>query len=400
VIDIPKWCNAWEVSFVDWYHLIEKHSPERIDAIIWLIPIYGRCHVLNGVIYAGLNVILENFSSSRLFLVLVESNGLQKSMYDFENFWLNPLNSARTEKLDVIGNQYTYFGKDQTDSNFPETLIKFKAFVKQLKDIPMSVKKSLKSSEIFEKILNQFIEEFSGKYSDNLKNYLQGTPNHPSSIDQTEEDKKALDPIIQMPSPQYDYRLNFKLIGDRYIGKSCLLMRFTENLFDEPFFNGMMSGVSFAGRSIDVDSKRVRIHIWDIFGSEKVLGYRPSYYGHAQGFIIVFDVTNVESSKKLPFWVEEIKRNARKPTLIMVLGTKIDLGSERKVTYEWGKQFADNLGILYSEASAKTGEGVKESFLLLEREAIKLEEKKKEEVAKAEQIKLEEMKNNTWSRCF
>jgi len=331
-------------------------------------------------------------------VVLVHTDGLEKSCYDFENFWLNPLNSARIEKIDMVGNQYTYFEKDHLDSTFPETLIKFKRFVQELKSLPMSLNRNLTSSAIFEKTSNQFTDEFRPKYSGYLKMYLQGDLNHPSSINQTEEEKKIFDSLTEVPPLKYDYRFNFKLIGDRSVGKSCLLMRFTENLFDE--FLPMMSGETFAGRSIDVDTKRVRIHVWDIVGSERVLGFRPRYYQYAEAIIIVYDVTNEESSRKLQFWVEEIEKHAKRTKVIMILGTKIDLESKRKETYQWGRQFADSLGILYSEASAKTGEGVKESFLLLAREVIKSEEKKKEEIAKEEQIKLDQMRNNTQSRCF
>uniref|UniRef100_A0A3Q1H4N7 Ras-related protein Rab-14-like n=1 Tax=Acanthochromis polyacanthus TaxID=80966 RepID=A0A3Q1H4N7_9TELE len=49
--------------------------------------------------------------------------------------------------------------------------------------------------------------------------------------------------------------------------------------------------------------------------------------------------------------------------VIILIGNKADLEAQRDVTYEEAKQFADENGLLFLEASAKTGENVEEAFL-------------------------------------
>ena len=44
-------------------------------------------------------------------------------------------------------------------------------------------------------------------------------------------------------------------------------------------------------------------------------------------------------------------------------GNKADLDAQRDVTYEEAKQFAEENGLMFVEASAKTGENVEEAFL-------------------------------------
>ncbi len=49
--------------------------------------------------------------------------------------------------------------------------------------------------------------------------------------------------------------------------------------------------------------------------------------------------------------------------MIFLIGNKCDLEAQRDVTYEEAKQFADENGLMFVEASAKTGDGVEEAFL-------------------------------------
>ena len=50
-------------------------------------------------------------------------------------------------------------------------------------------------------------------------------------------------------------------------------------------------------------------------------------------------------------------------SVIMMVGNKLDLASNREVSYEEAQRFSDENGLVYIEASAKTGENVEEAFL-------------------------------------
>lgn len=47
----------------------------------------------------------------------------------------------------------------------------------------------------------------------------------------------------------------------------------------------------------------------------------------------------------------------------MLVGNKTDMDSQRKTSREIGEQYAKEEGLLFAEASAKTGEGVEELFM-------------------------------------
>ena len=49
--------------------------------------------------------------------------------------------------------------------------------------------------------------------------------------------------------------------------------------------------------------------------------------------------------------------------MIFLIGNKCDLEAQRDVTFEEARQFAEENGLMFVEASAKTGDGVEEAFL-------------------------------------
>ena len=50
-------------------------------------------------------------------------------------------------------------------------------------------------------------------------------------------------------------------------------------------------------------------------------------------------------------------------TVIYLIGNKSDLDAQRDVSYDEAKTFAEENGLMFIEASARTGENVEEAFL-------------------------------------
>ena len=60
-------------------------------------------------------------------------------------------------------------------------------------------------------------------------------------------------------------------------------------------------------------------------------------------------------------WVEDIKNCAPADCVVTLVANKSDLNDKRTVTYQEGKNKATQLGFLFNEVSAKTGDNI---FLL------------------------------------
>lgn len=59
-------------------------------------------------------------------------------------------------------------------------------------------------------------------------------------------------------------QIKLLLIGDSGVGKSCCLLRFSEDSFTPSFITTI--GIDFKIRTIELDGKRVKLQIWDTAG--------------------------------------------------------------------------------------------------------------------------------------
>ena len=92
--------------------------------------------------------------------------------------------------------------------------------------------------------------------------------------------------------------------------------------------------------------------------------------------MLVYDITDLESFQNLNSWLIEIEKNASKNVYKILVGNKCDMESDRKVTTEQGKDFADQYGMKFFETSAKDSINVAEAFIAMTKEVIKNSGKK------------------------
>ena len=92
--------------------------------------------------------------------------------------------------------------------------------------------------------------------------------------------------------------------------------------------------------------------------------------------MLIYDITDLESFQNLNSWLIEIEKNASKNVYKILVGNKCDMDSERKVTFEQGKDFATQYGMKFFETSAKDSTNVAEAFITMTKEVIKSSNKK------------------------
>uniref|UniRef100_A0A8B9PHK5 small monomeric GTPase n=1 Tax=Apteryx owenii TaxID=8824 RepID=A0A8B9PHK5_APTOW len=154
--------------------------------------------------------------------------------------------------------------------------------------------------------------------------------------------------------------LKLLLVGDSAVGKSSLLLRFTEGAF-EPCLKPTI-GVDFKVKKMVVDGHAVQLAIWDTAGQERFRTLTPSYYRGAQGVVLVYDVTRKDTFTGLESWLNELEMyTTRSNTVKMLVGNKTDK-PDREVERREGLQFARKRSLLFIETSAKTQDGVRHAF--------------------------------------
>lgn len=100
--------------------------------------------------------------------------------------------------------------------------------------------------------------------------------------------------------PDYDYLFKILLVGDACVGKSKLLVKFVDHVFDHTYMSTV--GVDFKIRSIQLDNKRVKLQVWDSAGQERFRTITSSYYRGAHAIIVCFDVTSNDSFINVKQW--------------------------------------------------------------------------------------------------
>ncbi|KAL4376193.1 hypothetical protein GQ457_02G005000 [Hibiscus cannabinus] len=173
----------------------------------------------------------------------------------------------------------------------------------------------------------------------------------------------------------YSYLFKYIIIGDTGVGKSCLLLQFTDRRFQP--VHDLTIGVEFGARMIDIDNKSIKLQIWDtVFsivddefslfhqaGQESFRSITRSYYRGAAGALLVYDITRRETFNHLAGWLEDARQHANANMTVMLIGNKCDLSHRRAVSSEEGEQFARENGLVFMEASAKTAQNVEEAFI-------------------------------------
>jgi small GTP-binding protein len=157
------------------------------------------------------------------------------------------------------------------------------------------------------------------------------------------------------------------MLGDSGVGKSSVALRFVEDEF-HPYIESTI-GASYLSKSIQIieqnpilSTRKVTYRIWDTAGQEKFHSLVPMYYRGAGVAILVFDVTKPHTIESLNRWVEELRTNGPPKMILALCGNKADLTGDRLISELEGKHYADEIGAIYVEVSAKESLNVDDLF--------------------------------------
>ena len=159
-------------------------------------------------------------------------------------------------------------------------------------------------------------------------------------------------------------------LGDTNVGKTSLLLRITDNVYNDTIQNTV--GVDLKSRLTYINNVPIRVNIWDTAGQEKYEKMTKQYFKNANGIIIVYDVNSKNSFNRIGMWIDTIKVECdiRKVSLVLV-GNKIDRDKKYKeVTLKEGLGLAKKINAAFVETSALSNENVDVVFDVLVHDLI------------------------------
>ncbi|KAM6984794.1 ras-related protein Rab-19-like [Aplochiton taeniatus] len=167
----------------------------------------------------------------------------------------------------------------------------------------------------------------------------------------------------------FDFLFKIILIGDSNVGKTCVVQSFKSGLFPERQQNTI--GVDFTVRTLDIDGKKVKMQVWDTAGQERFRTITQSYYRSAHGAMIAYDITRRSTFDSVTHWIQEVELYGATNIVLVLIGNKCDLESERDVLFQDSCDLAKERGVLAAlETSAKESQNVEDAFMLMARELM------------------------------
>ena len=230
------------------------------------------------------------------------------------------------------------------------------------------------------------IEGYSNNNNNNMPDNSKNIPSNENPLEEIPENENK-EATTEPPkttnniSPLYNtnkqvYNLKIIVLGDISVGKTSVIGRFITNSFSEVYKSSI--SCEFKKKEMDIDGETAaNLQIWDTAGEEKFMAVTKQYYNGSHGAMIIYDLTSKITFTKMNKWLKDVKDNAPKDIVIMVVGNKSDLVMEKVDLGDELKPFKDNY--LYCDVSAKNGTNVSLAF---ENLTLKIVEKLKEKKEK------------------
>ena len=156
-----------------------------------------------------------------------------------------------------------------------------------------------------------------------------------------------------------EINLKILLCGDSSVGKTSLLLKYTDNYFPELHISTI--GVEYKIKELNIHGRKVILRIWDTSGQERYRSITQNFYRNANGILFVFDLTNKVTFDNIKNWLTD-SQNFETKVIKILVGNKSDLIEERKVDQDSVERYADKKEMQYYETSAKDGNNVDKAF--------------------------------------
>ena len=151
-------------------------------------------------------------------------------------------------------------------------------------------------------------------------------------------------------------------LGNSAVGKSSFIIKYIDNVFTLDYLTTL--GVDYKQKKVKLkNGKDVRLRIFDTAGQERFKSVSVSFIKKADGVILIYDISDLESFEAVENWIKSIREIGKEKLPIILVGNKCDLSdNERKVSLKEGQDKANEFNIPFYETSCKEGINIKEVF--------------------------------------
>ena len=202
------------------------------------------------------------------------------------------------------------------------------------------------------------------------KTYDVHSKDYSNEEDNVEGDFRYDDVLVDKVIQHFDHLFKVLLLGDSGTGKSSLLCRFRDGDLNGGIVE-VTGGIVFEHVVFNVDSKMVKLQIWDSAGQQRFRYLTKMHHKNKDAFVIFYDVTNRLSFDNVSTWLNDVLQKAEKAVILLV-ANKCDFDEScREVSRSEGERLASYHRIPFIETSVVNGDNVELVFEVIARTLIR-----------------------------
>ena len=169
-----------------------------------------------------------------------------------------------------------------------------------------------------------------------------------------------------------DYQFKVIIVGDPSVGKTSLILRYTDNAFKRNYVPTL--GVMVSDKIFKIEDSVVQLTLWDIGGQQKFHTMRQQFYRGSDAVFIVYDLTRKETFNSVSKWYSDVitpLKEQSEDIFGFIIGNKRDLIESKEISSKEAQVLANKLNLGYFETSALLGENVESAFSALAKLLLK-----------------------------
>ena len=148
------------------------------------------------------------------------------------------------------------------------------------------------------------------------------------------------------------------MLGSFSVGKSSLVRRFVDSIFDERYHTTI--GVKVDKKVVNANGEDLTLMLWDIYGEDVFQKMRMSYLRGMHGYLLVVDGTRRQTLDDALALNERVVSEIGKVPAVLALN-KCDLADQWDIEPAQETQLTA-AGWTLERTSAKTGDAVENAF--------------------------------------
>ena len=159
------------------------------------------------------------------------------------------------------------------------------------------------------------------------------------------------------------------VVGETNVGKTSLIKQYIENIFSEE--KTATVGYDTISKDLEIENRKLKLNIWDTCGQEQYRTINQMFVKNSKIALLVYDITQKDTFNELKnYWYTYITNSLGKNIIIGIAGNKCDLYEDEQVKTEEGKEYAESIGAIFKETTAKNNEAISQLIELLTKKYI------------------------------